>query len=55
MKAGKDYCKCCKSKDLYDNHIDKNGYYDPNGRYVIICQDCGTIQQDYTKSKKKVK
>jgi hypothetical protein len=33
-KAGIDYCKCCKSKQLFDNHVDKDGFYDPNGRYV---------------------
>jgi len=53
MKAGIDHCKACKSTDIFDNHIDKDGYYDPNGRYVTICQKCGTVQQDYKKPKKK--
>ena len=55
MKAGIDYCKACKSTELFDNHIDKEGYYDLNGRYVTICQKCGTIQQDYKKPRKKNK
>ena len=55
MKAGIDRCKACKSTDLFDNHIDKDGYYDPNGRYVTICQKCGTVQQDYKKPRKKNK
>lgn len=53
MKAGKDYCKCCKSESLFDNYIDEEGFHDDeNGRYVTICQDCGTIQQDYKRIKK---
>lgn len=54
MKAGVDYCKCCKSENLFDNYIDEEGFHDDeNGRYVTICQDCGTIQQDYKKPRKK--
>jgi uncharacterized Zn ribbon protein len=53
MKAGIDYCKCCKSKKLWNNHIDEDGLYNENGRYVTICQDCGTIQEDYKKQKEK--
>lgn len=55
MKAGIDYCKCCKSTNLWNNHVDADGYYNENGRYVTICQDCGTIQEDYKKTKKRMK
>ena len=53
MKAEIDYCKCCKSKNLWNTHINEDGYYDENGRYVTVCQKCGTIQEDYKKPKKK--
>lgn len=52
MKAGIDYCKRCKSTELFDNHIDKDGFFDPNGRYVTTCMVCGQIQQDYKKPTK---
>jgi uncharacterized Zn finger protein len=55
MRSEKDYCKCCKSENLFDNHIGKDGFYDENGRYVTMCQDCGTIQQDYLKKLRKLK
>jgi len=45
-KKGRDYCKICKSYDLYNNTVDEEGFHDENGRYVTICQTCGTIQED---------
>lgn len=43
-KAGIDYCKCCKSKSLFDT--------EENGEFITACNDCGTIQQNYKKKKK---
>ncbi len=50
-EAGIDYCLSCESPNLLDNHIDEDGFHDPDGRYVTLCQDCSVIQQDYVPKK----
>lgn len=50
-KEGRDYCKCCKSYDLFDTQD-----YDSNKeRFITVCQTCGTVQQDYKEQRKKRK
>ena len=36
-KPGVDYCKACKSDDLFDCEVD--------GEYVTVCMVCSRIQQ----------
>ena len=49
-KAGVDYCKCCKSESLFDTR----DFDSEDERDITVCNDCGTIQQDYKKTKKEV-
>ena len=42
-KAGLDYCKCYKSKNLFDT--------EEEGKFITLCNDCGTVQQNYKKKK----